>query len=122
MKKLNIFQRNCLVIGTHLAMEKPAFANDLRSFVVIGAYMQTSRGPAKASNILNKGEENLRFWLRAYEVHKYDIDKYLTDSDLVNSIYIDQIQSIEQLEKELEKYVPDLALMQVTWKVENPLP
>lgn len=68
------------------------------------------------------GWENLRFWLRTYEVHKHDIDKYLTDRDLVNSIYISEIQSIEQLEKELEKYVPDFALMQVAWKVDNPLP
>ncbi|MBA2392724.1 MAG: hypothetical protein H0V70_08255 [Ktedonobacteraceae bacterium] len=124
MNKLSTFQRNNISIGTDLAAEIRSFSPELRTFVVIGAYIQTSSGATNPSKSLNVEQRNLRFWIRKYDVLKeyVESDKYLTDKDLVNSIYVKDIYTIEQLENELEKYIQDFSFLEVAWKVDNPLP
>ena len=124
MNKLNIFQRNNLFVGTQLAVELPCISPERRAFVVIGAYIQTSRGAKKPPKVLNADRSDVRFWLRKYEVKKSDLENHLdiTDHDLIDSIYLDDIQSIEQLETTLEMYIQDFSLMEVAWKVDNPVP
>ena len=123
MNKLNTFQRNNLITGTDLAAEIPSSSPELRAFVVIGAYARTPSGHAKRpSKFLNAEQNDLRFWIRRYEVKKSDIEKWITTADLLNSVYLNEILSIEQLEREVEQYIQDFSLLEATWKVDNPLP
>jgi hypothetical protein len=125
MDSFNPFQRNNLITGIHLATEIQSSSPGLRAFVVVGAYIQSSSGKhAKPSKSLNVEQDNLRFWLRRYEVNRnlLETDKYIADQDLLNPVYIEDIKSIEQLEAELWKYSGDFSLMVVAWKVDNPLP
>jgi hypothetical protein len=124
MGNLNIFQRNNLLTGTHLAAEVPSTSPDLRAFVVVGAYVQDQTKSSKPARILNVDQDNLRFWLRKYEVNRQDlaIDKDITEKDLLRPVYLRDIQTIEDLEDTLEKYIQDFSVLQVSWKVDNPLP
>ncbi|HEU5377397.1 MAG TPA: hypothetical protein VFV38_18400 [Ktedonobacteraceae bacterium] len=124
MRKLNTFQRNNLFTGTHLAVEVPALSSDLRAFVVVGAYVQNQTKLSKPARSLHVSQENLRFWLRRYEVKRHDleIDKDITETDLLHNIHVRDIQTIEELEYILGKYVQDFSKMEVSWKVANPLP
>lgn len=124
MANLTTFQRNNLLIGTRLAAELQASSPELRAFVVIGAYAQTQSGPRRPSKILNAEQDNLRFFLSKYEVsrHALAMDEYISDKNLIDAIYIHDIQSIDQLEQELAQYIQDFSRMEVSWKVDNPLP
>ncbi len=124
MGKLNTFQKNNLFIGTHLAAEVPSTSPDLRAFVVVGAYLQDQTKFSKPARSLNVDQDRLRFWLRKYEVNRHDleIDKDITEKDLLHSVHLRNIQTIEELEEALEKYIQDLSALQVSWKIANPLP
>ncbi|HOV28355.1 MAG TPA: hypothetical protein PK566_18620 [Pseudobacteroides sp.] len=123
MNTLSTKQINNLITGNSLALEIPASSDDLRCFVVIGAYKKDQTGKsARASKFLNtEDKSNLLFWLRKYEVKKQDIERYIADSDLVNSVHIKDISSVENLEFELAKYLSDLSQLDVEWKCDNPL-
>ncbi len=124
MDTLSIFQRNNLIIGNELAVEVQSSSPEIRAFVVIGAYIQTVKGAVKPSKFLNAEQSNLRFWMRKYEINASDLENDLdiTDHDLINSIYLEDIQTIEDVEAELEKYLQDFSLMEVGWKVDYPFP
>jgi hypothetical protein len=121
MKHLSIFQKNCLLTGTLLAAELVASCPQRRAFVVVGAYVQTPEGSARVSKFLNADHSNVRFWLRKYEVKREDVERYLADQDLLESVHLTTIESIEALEAELHPYVEDLQHLQVSWKVDDPL-
>ena len=124
MSRLSTFQQNNLFVGTQLAAELPCLYPERRAFVVIGAYIQTSQGVLKPSKALNADRSDIRFWIRKYEIEKSSLEKDLdiTDDNLIDSIYLSNIHSLEELESELEKYIQDFSLMEVAWKVGNPLP
>lgn len=124
MEKLTTFQRNNIITGNNLAAEIQSSSPELRAFIVNGAYVLTSSGPVRPSKYLNANHNNIRFWLRKYEVNKLDLemDRDFTHHDLLDSIYLKDIQSIEELEKELGKYIQDFSIMQASWKVDNPFP
>lgn len=124
MDRFSTFQRNNLIIGTELAAELPSSSPEKRAFVVVGGYIQTSSGATSPPKVLNVEQPNLRFWVRKYEVDRSALENHLdiTDHDLIDSIYLNNIQTIEDLEVELEKYIQDFSLLQVAWKVDNPLP
>lgn len=124
MSKFSIFQQNNLIIGTHLAAELSSSSPELRSFIIIGSFAQTSRGASKPSHVLNEDHEDLRFWL-----HKYEIDKSYIGSknevvieQLVNNVSERNIQSVEQLEKEVEKYLQDFSLLKTVSQFNPRLP
>ena len=103
ISRLNTFQRNNLITGTHLAAEIRPSSSERRAFVVIGAYLQAQSGPVKPLKSLNIEQDNLRFWMRKYEINKdlMEIAKDITDDDLLNAIYLNNIQTLEELENEL---------------------
>jgi hypothetical protein len=124
MHTFNIDQRNNLIIGTSLAAEIPASTLELKAYIVIGSYDIKNGRASASSRILNRDQDDLRFWL-----HKYEIDKkYLGSTDeiaeeqLVHNIFKNDIQDIEQLEREVEKYLDDFSLLQIQWKFDPPLP
>lgn len=121
MEHLDTFQRNNLLVGTRLAVEIAASSPELRAFVVVGTYTHSTVRPRKPSRYLNKSEDDLLFWIRKYEVARNNIEKDITNRDLVGEIYVKDIESIGKLEKELGKYVDDFSLMKPDWYVDNPL-
>lgn len=124
MSRFSIFQNNNLFTGVELAAELLPTSPERRAFVVVGAYIQTLRGATSPSTTLNVDKPDLRFWLRKYEVNRsyLENDWDITDHDLVDSIYLNNIQTLESLEAELEKYIQDFSIMEVAWKVDNPVP
>ena len=116
---LDTFQKNNLLVGNQLATEIASSSPELRAFVVIGAY--TLSRPHKPSKYLNKSTDDVRFWIRRYEVDKAKIEEYITHDDLVASTYVKDIKDIDELEKELGKYIDDFSAMKPDWYVDNPL-
>lgn len=123
MMSLSTFQRNNLLVGTKLAAELSPFLPDRMAFVVVGSYVQTLRGAARPPKTLNVDQPNLRFWIRKYEIDRsyLESDLDITDYNLVDSMYLNDIQTVEELENELRKYIQDFSLLEVSWKVKNPL-
>lgn len=124
MTKFSIFQQNNLFIGTHLAAELSSSSSELRSFVVVGSYIKNVRGASKPSNILNRDHSDLRFWIRQYEIDK----KYMGSKDevseeqLARHIFKTNIENMEQLEDELEKYLRDFSLLKTIFQFHPMLP
>lgn len=125
MTNFSLKQKNNLVTGNILAVEIPASSDELRCFITIGAYKLNERGTAlKVSKLLNCNDKNeIQFWLRKYEVKK----EYINNEDdiscdqLINSIYIKNIENVELLESELSKYISDFSELDVEWKCDNPI-
>lgn len=123
MKKLGIKQINNLLTGNSLAVEIPALSYEFRSFIVVGAYELDQRQiPTHLSKALNKKETNdVRFWLRKYEVKKEDVERYISDNEFFNSIHLTNINSIKELENELGKYLDTFSNLDVEWHCDNPI-
>ena len=121
-KQLNMRQKNNLLIGNDLAAEVTASNNDFRAFVSIGSYLPSPGGGRRPSKILNaKNQDKIRFWLRKYEIHKDYIENMwdVTDNDLRNSSFRNEISSLDELEAELGKYLEDFSQLGLTH--DNPL-
>ena len=126
MQKLKTKQINNLLTGNSLSTEIPSTSNDLRAFVVIHAYRfdVVRQCAVRLSKFLNSSDKaEAVFWLRKYEIKKEYIenDWDVADDDLTNSIFINGIKDIEQLECELSKYLDDFAVLDVGWKCDNPI-
>lgn len=121
MSRLNVKQINNLLIGNSLAMEIAATSMERRAFVTIGAY-DANQG-LYISKFLNNNKRNLLFYLRKYEIDKRYIENGwdVSADELVNSLHIVDIKSIEELEMELEKYIDDFSELDVEWRRDNPL-
>ncbi|QAA31085.1 hypothetical protein [Clostridium manihotivorum] len=123
MKELSIKQRNNLKVGNSLGTEIHASADELRCFIVIGAYkILENHGAIAVSKILNSNE-NILYFIRKYEVNKEYIENNwdVHETDLINSIRKKDISSLEELQIELLKYIDDLSVLDVTWKFDNPI-
>jgi hypothetical protein len=121
-KQLNMWQKNNLLIGNDLAAKITASNNDFRAFVSIGSYLPSPGGGRRPSNILNaKNQDKIRFWLRKYEIHKDYIENMwdVSDNDLRNSSFRNEISSLDELETELGKYLEDFSQLGLTH--DNPL-
>jgi hypothetical protein len=121
-KQLNMRQKNNLLIGNDLAAEVTASNNDFRAFVSIGSYLPSPGGGRRPSKILNaKNQDKIRFWLRKYEIHKDYIENMwdVTDNNLRNSSFRNEISSLDELEAELGKYLEDFSQLGLTH--DNPL-
>lgn len=120
---LDIKQINNLCTGVKLATELKASNFNLRKFLTIRGYSYNNEGKVvDLSKILNKKiSSNIYFVLRCYEV---SVDYYINDWDvtedeLVNEIYQDDINGIEELESELIKYIQDFSVLKPEWNCEN---
>lgn len=125
MQKLSTKQVNNLMTGNDLAMEIDTELSEVRAFVVIRAYNQNGQlGGAPVSKYLNNMDKSeIRFLLRRYEIKKeyVESDYDISDDELVNSVFIKNIESIDQLEFELSKYLDDFSGIDVGWKCDNPI-
>lgn len=123
---LDIRQRNNLQTGNELAAEIPSSSPDRRAFVTIHAYLVTDNHPggARVSRILNRDPApNLRFTLRRYEVETTFIKNAwdVCDEDLYHSVFKKGITSLDEPEAMLHEYLDDFALLDVSWRRDNPV-
>ena len=120
---LDIKQINNLCTGVKLATELKASKFNLRRFLTVHGYRYNDTGKRiKLGKTLNVSNiENIYFELRCYEIC---IDYYInnwdvTDDDLVNDIYLDDIKGVKLLEFELKKYIQDFSVLQPEWYCDN---
>lgn len=120
---LDIKQINNLCTGVKLATELISSNSNLRKFLTIRGYSYNDEGKVvDLSKFLNKKiASNIYFVLRCYEV---SVDYYINDWDvtedeLINEIYQDDINGIEELESELIKYIQDFSVLKPEWYCEN---
>lgn len=125
MECLNESQIKSLATGVKLAAELKPSDHNLRCFISVFAYQYNELGEyIEMTKFLNKtSESDLFFVMRKYEIANEFIENgwYASDDDLVNSIYLEDIKGIEELEKELLKYMSDLSILEPEWKCEIPL-
>lgn len=71
----------------------------------------------------DKKKRNTLFRLRKYEIKKEYIENEwdVSDDELVNAIFINDIKIFEDLEKELSRYLDDYSGLDVEWKCDNPI-
>ncbi|TYA11221.1 hypothetical protein FRY98_18805 [Paenibacillus faecis] len=116
MLKFDTKQINNLIAGNTLALEIPSSSEERRAFVVVSA--------VEGGGKLNTSDTSkMKYWLRKYEVsNEYlENDWDVSDDELINSIHIIDILGLENLEKELSKYLSDISKMDVEWKCDNPI-
>ena len=120
---LNIKQINDLCTGVKLAIELKASELNLRKFLTIQSYIYNDKGYAiKPDKYLKTNKINeIFFEVRIYELSiEYYINEWdVTEDDLVNEIYIDDIEGIEKLEVILNKYITDYSELKPEWCSEN---
>lgn len=121
-KQLDIRQKNNLLVGNGLAAEIPSSNNDFRAFVSVGSYLPSKGGGLRPSKMLNAAnQDQIRFWLRKYEIHNDYIKNMwdVSENVLRNSYFINEIPNLEELEVKLEKYLEDFS--QLTLTCDNPI-
>lgn len=121
--KLDTRQINNLYTGVKLATELRATNDNLRKFLTVQGYSYDVNGEIIEFNkILNKNILNdIYFELRCYEI---SVDYYInhwdvTEDNLINEIYQDDIKGIDALELQLKKYIEDFSVLKPEWYCEN---
>lgn len=128
MKKLNEMQIKYLTTDTELGAEIETSSLELRSFISIFAYQYKEQKPFGKfikydKFIKNVDMNNVFFTLMKYEISKEHMEKNwdIHTEDLIDKIYLEDIKGIQNIEKELLKYLEDLSVLQPNWKCDNPL-
>lgn len=125
MHKLSIKQINNLITGNALAIEIPSSSEDMRAFVVIRAYKDNGHiYGSRVSKFLNsKDKKDTLYVLRKYEIKKevFENDWDVSEDELINSVTIKNISSIEELEIKLSAYLDDYTGLDTEWKCDNPI-
>ncbi len=121
--KLDARQINNLYTGVKLATELRATNDNLRKFLTVQGYSYDVNGEIIEFNkILNKNILNdIYFELRCYEI---SVDYYInhwdvTEDNLINEIYQDDIKGIDALELQLKKYIEDFSVLKPEWYCDN---
>lgn len=121
--KLDTRQINNLYTGVKLATELRTTNDNLRKFLTVQGYSYDVNGEIIEFNkILNKNILNdIYFELRCYEI---SVDYYInhwdvTEDNLINEIYQDDIKGIDALELQLKKYIEDFSVLKPEWYCDN---
>jgi len=124
MKRLNQNQINNLITGTSLAAELVSSHPDFRSFISTSGYLKGKTKNKLISRSLNSAEkEDIYFCIRKYEINRIylDNDWDVTDDEIVNSVHLVDIKGIENLERQLNRMIDDLSILEGDWNCDNPL-
>lgn len=121
--RLDTKQINNLCTGVKLATELESEDLNLRKFLTIQGYSYNSDGKIIGlEKVLNPNIlDNIYFELRCYELSiDYFVNNWdVTEDDLVNEFYQDDIKGIEELEMELSNYIQDYAVLKPEWYCDN---
>lgn len=121
--QLNTKQINNLCTGVKLAAELKAQNSSLRKFLTIQGYSyDNNKRLTKLEKFLRPSVlDNIYFELRCYElsVDYYTNNWDVTEDDLTSEVYQDDIKGIEELERELSKYIQDYSVLVPEWYCEN---
>lgn len=116
-------QINNLCTGVKLASELKSRSDNLKKFITIYGYKYDDRGKRVVlEKILGKNKpEDIYFILHCYEI---SIDYYInnwdvTEDELENEIYIEDIKGVESLENAIRNYTQDLSIFQPEWECDN---
>lgn len=120
---LSITQQNNLRTGVKLATELPSSSPNLRKFITIHGYSYDCNGRrTRLKKVLNATNlDEVYFELHCYEL---SIDYYtnnwdVTEDDLTNEVYLDDIKGLKLLENELQKYLSDFSTLVPEWHCDN---
>ena len=121
---LSVRQINNLCTGINLAAELKSEEFNFRKFITIHGYSYDGAGKRiKLRNVLNNLNiiSQIYFELHYYEISiEYYINNWdVTEDDLVNAVYKDDIRGIENLEVELLNYIQDFSVLKPEWYCEN---
>ncbi len=120
---LNAKQINDLSTGVKLAAELKSSGVNLRKFLTILGYIRSENGKAVTPDKYLKPDKinRLLFEVRVYELPlEYYTNKWdVTDDDLVNDIYMDDIKGLEKLESILNDYITDFSELKPEWLVDT---
>lgn len=121
--KLDTKQKNNLLTGVKLATELKASLTNLRKFITIYGYTYDDDNKYKTLSKALKPhlEEEVYFELRCYEIpiEYYENSWDVTEDDLINEIYKDDIKGVEELEIELKNYIQDFSVLKPVWYCDN---
>lgn len=120
---LSVKQMNELCTGVKLAAELTPSNPNLRKFLTVQGYVLNDVGKVTMpSRFLSpKASSNIYFLLRCYEVPVRYFEERLdvTEDDLVNEVYVDNIKGITELERNLNDYIQDHLLLVPEWNCDN---
>lgn len=120
---LNAKQINDLSTGVKLATELKSSGINLRKFLTILGYIRSENGKAVTPDKYLKPDKinSLLFEVRIYELplEYYTNNWDVTDDDLVNDIYMDDIKGLEKLESILNDYITDFSELKPEWSVDT---
>ena len=120
---LNAKQINDLSTGVKLATELKSSGINLRKFLTILGYIRSENGKAVTPDKYLKPDKinSLLFEVRIYELplEYYTNNWDVTDDDLVNDIYMDDIKGLEKLESILNDYITDFSELKPEWLVDT---
>lgn len=125
MNSLETKQKNNLRTGIELACEIKSTSSDLRKFIIVRGYTYDDKDKYKSLDKIIKPslDDEIYFEIRIYEVKKENCQNGfdIIDDMLINDFIIEDIKGFKQLEKRLEKYIQDFAILQPSWNCENPI-
>lgn len=108
-----------LLTGVTLAAEINSSNPNLRGFISIFAYQYKEFGEfVEFDEFLKRvNEEEIFFLLRKYELLNECVENgwWVIEEDLVNSIYIEDIKGIKEVEIEILKYIEDITILKPEW-------
>lgn len=120
--RLSVKQRNNLCTGVKLAVELVASEKSLRKFLTVQGYTYNKGKIIKLSKTINTAVyDKIYFELHCYELPvKYFEEKLdVTEDDLINEIYKENIKGFEELENILSNYIQDFSILTPEWNCEN---
>lgn len=119
----DIKQLNNLCIGIKLAGELEASSDKFRKFITIYGYKYNEKGKRVVlEKILGKNKpEEIYFILHCYEISiYYYINSWdVTEDELQNEIYIEDIKGVDELENIIQVYMRDFSVFQPEWECDN---
>ena len=125
MKTLNKLQIDSLLTGVKLAAEIKTNSYNFRKFITVYAYQYNINGKINSITKTFKSEiqEDIFFFIWKYVIpSEYISNDYdVHEENLLESIKIKDINSIKNLENELNKYIDDLSELVAEWYTENPI-
>ncbi len=122
--RLDTKQINNLCTGVKLAVELKSEEDKLRKFLTVQGYRYNADGQVvRLEKVLNRPDflDTIYFEVRCYElsVDYYTNNWDVTEDDLANEVYLDDIKGIKALETVLSDYIQDYSALRPEWECDN---